>query len=214
MSDAIINEFKQNADPIRAAKMSAYMRDKFLFLGVPAQKRKEICKPYFKAMRELDRDFVSVLWACEYRELRYVAMDYLTRHKKELLPEDVTWLKNFVTDKPWWDTIDGMDRIIGDISFRYPEVKKTLLAWSVDENIWLRRIAIDHQILAKEKTDTALLEKVILNNFGSKEFFINKAIGWSLRDYSKTNPEWVREFVEKYGEKMAALSIREAVKYL
>jgi 3-methyladenine DNA glycosylase AlkD len=89
-----------------------------------------------------------------------------------------------------------------------------MLAWSVDDNIWLRRIAIDHQLLRKEKTDTALLEAIIENNFGQKEFFINKAIGWSLRDYSKTNPEWVRAFVEKYRDKLAPLSIKEASKYI
>ena len=89
-----------------------------------------------------------------------------------------------------------------------------MLEWSTDEDFWVRRIAIDHQLCRKERTNTELLEKILVNNFGSSEFFINKAIGWSLRDYSKTNPDWVRNFVETHKDKMAKLSIREASKYL
>ncbi len=84
----------------------------------------------------------------------------------------------------------------------------------MDDNFWIRRIAIDHQLTRKEKTDPELLEAIIRKNFGSSEFFINKAIGWSLRDYSKVNPEWVRDFLTRYSEKMAPLSIREASKYV
>ena len=94
------------------------------------------------------------------------------------------------------------------------EVDDLMLEWSLDEDFWLRRIAIDHQLGRKEKTNTELLEKILVNNLGSREFFINKAIGWSLRDYSKTDPEWVRDFIRTYGEKMDKLSVREGSKYL
>lgn len=100
------------------------------------------------------------------------------------------------------------------IALRYPSVNNILLAWSTDDNFWLRRIAIDHQLMRKDKTDTELLEKIIINNLGQTEFFVNKAIGWALRDYSKTNPDWVRGFIKKYGEKMSSLSIKEASKYI
>ena len=89
-----------------------------------------------------------------------------------------------------------------------------MLEWSLDDDFWVRRVAIDHQLCRKEKTNTELLEKILVNNFGSDEFFINKAIGWSLRDYSKTNPEWVRAFVEKHAVRMAKLSVKEAGKYI
>lgn len=89
-----------------------------------------------------------------------------------------------------------------------------MLEWSKDEDFWLRRTAIDHQLCRKDKTNTELLEKILVNNFGSDEFFINKAIGWSLRDYSKTNPEYVKAFISKYSDQMANLSIKEASKYL
>jgi 3-methyladenine DNA glycosylase AlkD len=68
--------------------------------------------------------------------------------------------------------------------------------------------------LRKDKTDTDLMERIIVNNLGQSESFINKAIGWSLREYSKTNPGWVREFIEKHRDKMAPLSIREGSKHL
>ncbi|GAB1416952.1 hypothetical protein MASR2M117_23580 [Paludibacter sp.] len=128
-------------------------------------------------------------------------------------PAGIPALLEIAIDKSWWDTIDGLDLIIGHIAYKFPEVNDILLRWSLDDNIWLRRIAIDHQLLRKEKTDTVLLETIIKNNFGQTEFFINKAIGWSLRNYSKTNPEWVRNFIEKYRDKLAPLSIREGGKY-
>lgn len=89
-----------------------------------------------------------------------------------------------------------------------------MIDWSLDEDFWLRRIAIDHQLLQKEKTDIVLLEKILVNNLNQTEFFITKAIGWSLRDYSKTYPHWVRDILGKYQHQMASLSIREASKYL
>lgn len=116
--------------------------------------------------------------------------------------------------KSWWDSIDGLDELVGKIVLNHPEAKTVILDWSVDDDFWLRRLAIDHQLLEKENTDTELLEQILVNNLNQTEFFINKAIGWSLRDYSKTNPDWVRMFINKYRNQMASLSIREASKYI
>lgn len=112
------------------------------------------------------------------------------------------------------DTIDFLDRVIGEIGLRDNRVNEVMLTWSKDDDFWIRRVAIDHQLCRKEKTNTELLEKILVNNFGSDEFFINKAIGWALRDYSKTNPEWVRKFINKYKDKMNSLSIKEGSKYI
>lgn len=89
-----------------------------------------------------------------------------------------------------------------------------MLTWSKDSNLWVKRITLEFQLLLKKQTDTKLLAKIIINNFGSDEFFINKAIGWALRDYSKTDPKWVAEFIATYGNDLSALSIREGSKYL
>lgn len=89
-----------------------------------------------------------------------------------------------------------------------------MLKWSQDPYFWVRRVAIEHQLLRKKKMNTALLQKIIENNLDSQEFFINKAIGWALRDYSKTNPDWVRNFIELHREHLAKWSIKEGSKYL
>lgn len=128
--------------------------------------------------------------------------------------EDIPKIKKYIKSKQWWDTIDFLDRVIGEIGLRDSRVDDLMLDWSKDDDFWIRRIAIDHQLCRKEKTNTELLEKIIVNNFGSNEFFINKAIGWALRDYSKTNPLWVKEFLNKYQDKMDNLSIKEASKYI
>ena len=134
--------------------------------------------------------------------------------KDKLTIDDIPKLKQFILKKSWWDTIDNLDMTIGALALKNSNVNKILMEWSLDENIWLRRIAIDHQLLRKEKTDIELLEKILKNNLGQTEFFINKPIGWALRDYSKTSPEWVKNFIEENKEKMAKLSIKEASKYL
>jgi len=208
----LIDEFAKEADAIKAQQMSAYMRNQFAFLGIPTPLRKTICKAYFKEAKKVkivDWKFVNACWENPHRELQYVAVDYLAIKIKLLTASDIKKLKKLIVTKSWWDTVDGLDMIIGEIAMKYPEVNETLLLWSKDENIWLNRIAIDHQLSRKENTDTQLLEAVIVNNLGTSEFFIDKAIGWSLREYSKTNPKWVKDFIEKYREQLSKLSIKE-----
>lgn len=146
--------------------------------------------------------------------MQYFVLDYLRAMQKYQKFDDIPRLQRYIKTKQWWDTIDGLDRIVGNIGLADERVNDLMLSWSTADDIWLRRIAIDHQIGRKEKTNTILLERILLNNLGSSEFFINKAIGWSLREYSKTNPEWVRTFIGKNRDRMSSLSIREASKYL
>ena len=209
-------ELKAVAIPNDAMAMKAYMKNKFEFLGVKTPARRKLAKVFFKQHTDsvIDWNFINEAWNNPYRELQYTALDYLESRKKLLTPSDLPRLKKLAQTKSWWDTIDFLDRLVGSIIARFPETKATILSWSCDEDIWLRRLAIDHQLLRKEETDTELLEKILANNLGQTEFFINKAIGWALRDYSKTNPDWVRAFIERHQTEMAALSIREGSKYL
>lgn len=204
------------AEKGQAQPMKAYMKKNFEFLGVRSPERRKAAKQFFKDFKthELDWDFIEACWVQPYREFQYVAIDYLVAHKKNLVLADLPRLKKLAQTKSWWDSIDGLDKLVGKIVLDNPEAKQVMIDWSLDEDFWLRRIAIDHQLLQKEKTDTVLLEKILVNNLNQTEFFINKAIGWSLRDYSKTNPQWVRDFLGKYQHQMASLSIREARKYL
>ena len=153
-------------------------------------------------------------WTNPYHEMQYIAMDYLNVVSKQLTPQDLPHIELLITRKSWWDTIDALDKVIGGIFLNFPEIRPQLIHWSQHDNIWLRRVAIDCQLSLKRQTDQALLNEVIQNNFGQSEFFINKAIGWALREYGKTHPDWVRNFVQQHREKMAPLSVREALKRL
>ena len=213
----LYEEMIQHKNEEQAQKMSKYMLNKFEYIGIKTPERRKIFKNFFKEYKneeKIDWEFVNKCWENKHREFQYVGADYLKNMKDKLTIDDIPKFKRLILKKSWWDTIDNLDMTIGALALKDSNVNKILLEWSIDENIWLRRIAIDHQLLRKEKTNTELLEKILKNNLGQVEFFINKAIGWALRDYSKTNPEWVKNFIEKNKEKMAKLSIREASKYL
>ena len=214
--EELVKELKAVANPDDAVAMKAYMKNKFEFLGVKTPVRRKLTKTFFKQQTDLviDWNFINEAWNYPYRKLQYTALDYLEIRKKLLTPSDLPRLKKLAQTKSWWDTIDFLDRLVGSIIARFPETKEIILSWSCDKDFWLRRLAIDHQLLRKEKTDTELLEKILVNNLGQTEFFINKAIGWALRDYSKTNLDWVRDFIQRHRAEMAALSIREGSKYL
>ncbi len=215
--EKIFSEMKQIWVKDNVIPMEKYMRNKFRFLGIKTPERRKFAKKLFKNIdknTEIDWDFVFKCWENDFREMQYLALDYIKILQKTLLPKDITNLKKLIVSKSWWDTIDNIDLIIGQIALEFEEIDEILLEWSISENIWLRRIAIDHQLLRKENTKTEVLEKILTNNFWSDEFFINKAIGWALRDFSKTNPVWVKNFLEKYSSKMSSLSIKEASKYL
>ena len=151
----------------------------------------------WKKTKIIDWDFVDTCLEKEPREYQYVAANYLKAMQSYLKDTDLSKLEQLIVTKSWWDTIDILDRVVGSLVYDKPELEKIILEWSLSDNIWLRRVAIDHQLLRKEKTNVRLMEKILLNNLDQTEFFINKAIGWALRDYSKTNPEWVASFIEK-----------------
>jgi len=214
--EGLFEELESMKNPDYASRMASYMRNQFPFLGIQAGQRREVYKLYLaKAKKEkiIDFDFVEKCFAKEEREFHYAAVDYLSAIKELLKPSDLPKLKRLILMHSWWDTVDSMVKVVGSIVFRHPEMKALMLEWSVDDNIWLRRVAILHQGF-KDKTDTVLLAAIIENNLNQKEFFIKKAIGWSLREYSKTNPEWVRGFIQAHKNNMANLSIREGSKYI
>ena len=213
----LITDFEENRNELLAESMSKYMQDKFRFLGVRGTTRTEIYKKYFPDTRKtkiIDWDFVESCWNKEEREFQYVVVYYLKAMQKFLKREDISKLKYLIVTKSWWDTIDLLAKVVGSLIIRIEGYDQIMLEWSKDSNIWLRRVAILYQLSLKDKVDKQVLDKILVNNLGDSEFFINKAVGWALRDYSKYNPEWVREFIKKNKENMANLSIREASKYI
>ena len=213
----LITDLEENRNELLAESMSKYMQDKFRFLGVRGATRTEIYKKYFPDARKtkiIDWDFVENCWNKEEREFQYVVVYYLKAMQKFLKREDISKLKYLIVTKSWWDTVDLLAKVIGSLVIRIEGYDQIMLEWSKDSNIWLRRVAILYQLSLKDKVDEIILDKILVNNLGDNEFFINKAVGWALRDYSKYNPEWVREFIKKNKDNMANLSIREASKYI
>ena len=213
----LITDFEENRNELLAESMSKYMKDKFRFLGVRGTTRTEIYKKYFPDTRKtkiIDWDFVESCWNKEEREFQYVVVYYLKAMQKFLKREDISRLKYLIVTKSWWDTVDLLAKVVGSLVIRIEGYDQIMLEWSKDSNIWLKRVAILYQLSLKEKVDKQILERILVGNLGDSEFFINKAIGWALRDYSKYNPEWVREFIKKNKDNMANLSIREASKYI
>ena len=209
--------FTQFADEDVAKGMSAYMKNRFAFFGIKTPNRRLLARQFFagdKKTDPIDWVFVFACFDADGRELQYAALDYMERHKGQLKSTDLANIKQLILTKSWWDTVDCIDGFVGYLALKDSSINQTLLEWSIDENFWLRRIAIDHQLQRKDKTDTELLSTIIKNNLNQTEFFIGKAIGWALREYSKTNPEWVRNFIAENKDNMASLSIREASKYL
>lgn len=215
--ETIRHSFSSHADEQKAEGMSKYMRGHFVFFGIPTPLRRSLSKGFireFKNREKIDWDVLTMCYEAHEREMHYLALDALLAIRKKLLHEHLPKLFPFIKQHQWWDSIDVLDGIVGEIARKDVRTKRILQDWATDEDIWLRRIAINHQLEYKEETDIELLEYVITENFGSDEFFINKAIGWSLREYSKTNPEWVRDFLNRHRGRLSPLSLREAGKYL
>jgi len=218
MEREIFRSFRAHADEDLARKMAAYMKNHFPFLGIQTPLRRALAKDFLKQLcksTDVDWRFVFNCFAQNEREYQYLAVDYLIRVRKRVPRQDIAKIEQLIQTKSWWDSVDGLDKVVGGMLLAYPELKDThIRPWMIAEDIWLKRVAIDCQLGFKELTDTRLLAEAIVANLGSKEFFVNKAIGWSLRDYSKTNRTWVAEFIEQYRARMHSLSVREGSKYL
>lgn len=191
------------ADPARAAEMTAYMRGRFPFLGIGTPGRRTATMPILRTLREFDIDLVTACFDAEQREYQYVACDHIRR----VGITDLDLAERLVRMKSWWDTVDALAKPIGA-----NHADDTMRVWAVHENLWVRRVAILHQLGRKTDTDRDLLAWIIRQNLGSGEFFINKAIGWALRDLANHDPDWVRSFVG--AADLHSLSRREALKNL
>jgi 3-methyladenine DNA glycosylase AlkD len=210
----IFNVLEAAANPEKAAAMSAYLKDQFAFLGVQKPEREALTKDFLKQKRKepLDWEFVEACYAKPQREFHYLTVDYVLLMKDKLQPEDIAHIEALITRNSWWDTVDMYNIPLGCMFLKYPQTAQTVKRWMTSDNLWLRRMSVIFQLHLKDKSDTVFMAEAIENNLGSKEFFINKAIGWALREYSKTNPEWVRAFIESH--ELAPLSVREASKYI
>jgi 3-methyladenine DNA glycosylase AlkD len=213
----VLDALRAVASPEKVPRMKAYMRDQFEYLGVQSPAMRQALTPLLlrhKTPADIDWGFVEECWADPHRELQYTALSYLGSNENLLDRTHIPILRGLIIQKSWWDTVDSIVHLVGAIVQRDSELKALMIDWSLDDNMWIRRTAIEHQLSFKMKTDTELLEVILVNNFGSNEFFINKAIGWALRDYAWANPDWVRDFIDRHRPQMAPLSIHEGGKHL
>ena len=193
--------------------MEKYMRNQFSFLGVKTPERRGVMKEFLKTYEKFRLEDVEKLYAEKEREYKYCALSLLEKYVEELSHEDTERILKLALTEPWWDTIDGFGpSVFGPMARKDEEVKKTMRSLIYEENIWLKRISILFQLKYKEKMDEEILTEAIVNNADTKEFFVDKAIGWVLREYSKTKPEFVRAFIGKY--KLSSLSVRECSRYI
>lgn len=228
MIDEIVQFFVTRLEPLRddtkAQQMEAYMKGKQVFLGVQTPKRKEVYREFKQTLGKLLKNSitqkevesaVTILWNRKEREYRYVAL-YVLEYFDTITLDNLDFLRRLIISGDWWDITDSIaPNFIGKLLKTNKEHMTTeLKSWIHDENLWIRRSAILSQLKFKTETDEELLEYCIINTMQEKEFFIQKAIGWIMREYSKTNVSFVSKFIEKHKKSLSKLSIREGRKYL
>jgi 3-methyladenine DNA glycosylase AlkD len=202
----------------KADAMRAYMKDNFEFLGVSAPQRKVVEKAFYKQYGlpkyEDLADIITDAWATDEREIQYFAMDLVERMRKQWQPDIIYLMEMMIVKKSWWDTVDFIaSHLIGQYFEQFPATMTAKTgAWNTSDNLWLQRTSIIFQLFYKNKTNTELLFAHICTHTASRDFFIQKAIGWALRQHAYTDAALVKDFVAR--TELANLSRREALKRL
>jgi 3-methyladenine DNA glycosylase AlkD len=212
--------FKENGQPDKAVKQALYMKNHFVFYGLSSPERRKLQAPFLvKQYLPKKKEAVLIikeLWQKPQRELHYFAQELANKYQKQVEIKDIALYEYLITNNSWWDTVDFIAaNLIGNYFKHFPEQRQKVIdKWLQSNNKWLQRTCLIFQLKYKKETDVQLLSNCIVQLLGSKEFFINKAIGWALREYSKSNARWVVDFVENYNDKLANLSKREALRLL
>lgn len=217
---ALRSALASHADPEKARQMRAYMKQRFAFFGVPTPIRRSSVSPGIRSLGKTpDADWLvalaDALWAFDERECQYVAVDLLVKFAEGLEPRHEPQLASLVRTKSWWDTVDLLAaRVYGALCRNAPELRARLDGYARHEDPWLRRVAILHQLHYGAGTDRARLAETLEANLGAGDFFIRKAMGWALRQFARTDPEWVRGWVAAHSGQISGLTRREALKHL
>lgn len=212
------NELRKHGNEDRAKMQTAYMKNKYSFVGLTMKERRDIHKTFDKEhgapCNDNFRDIVYLLWNIDIRDCQMSGLDIMVKNKKHYREEDIKLIEYCITTKSWWDTVDMLaSHCAGTWFMKFPDrIKDITERWMESGNMWLQRTALLFQLKYKADTDTGLLSSLITRLTYHEDFFIRKAIGWILREYGKTNPEWVLDFVER--TEMSELSRREAIRRL
>ncbi len=215
----LLQQYDDNRDHVRAVQMKRYMKDQFEFYGISAPDRRALMRAHYKKFDLPPWSDIGIiarsLWEMDERECQHTVMDIMNRMKKNLSPDNLSLLEYFITTKSWWDTVDGVSSwLVGALFKEHPElILPTTSKWMETGNIWLQRCCLLFQLQYKKDTDLDLLFGFIEALSEHKSFWIRKAIGWVLREYSKTDQQTVRDYVEAHPE-LSGLSKREALKVI
>jgi 3-methyladenine DNA glycosylase AlkD len=217
--DRIVGALGTHRDPGRAGSMARYMRDQFPFLGIPTEERRALHRAAVAGLpHPAEGDLAGLaraLYALPEREYQYVAVDHVIRHVDVCGPGFLAVARELITSKSWWDTVDGLAaQVVGPLVKKYPELVSEIDRWAEDSNLWVARTAILHQLKYKGRTDEARLFRFCERRAADREFFIRKAIGWALREYSKTNPTAVQAFIARNDGRLSGLSKREGTLWI
>lgn len=210
--------FEKHADKEKAIQMGKYMRNKFDFFGLHAKQRRKLSRHLQKTDNRPPHSqlgqVIIKLWSKDKRELHYFAMELFERFKADFRIGDIKLMVYMIENKSWWDTVDFISKkLVGKYFKTYPQFKAEFNnKWIKSNSIWLQRTALLFQLAYKEETDSELLFKNIKKLKDIDEFFIQKAIGWSLREYSRTDPEKVDNFIKN--NELSSLSTREGMKVI
>ncbi|MGC0381316.1 3-methyladenine DNA glycosylase AlkD [Streptomyces sp. SAI-129] len=210
-------EYPAAADPERAAGQRAYMKDVAPFLGLTSPVRRSLTRTVLAGVPRPDESDCAAValrcWRLPEREYRYFAVDYLRRHVTHCSSGFLPVTRYLLTTVPWWDTVDLLAaHVVGGLVAADRSLTRDMDAWIEDEDLWLVRAALLHQLRYKEHTDTDRLFGYCLRRSGDGDFFVRKAVGWCLREYAKTDPDAVRAFVAEHRTRLAPLSVREALR--
>jgi 3-methyladenine DNA glycosylase AlkD len=213
-------ELARLADPVRAPAMQAYMKTSMPFYGVTSPARRLVARRLrdeFPPTTPAEyRAQVEHLWALAHREEKYLAIDVAQVHRRFITFEQLDLYERIIREGAWWDFVDEIAaHLVGRVVLDDRErMRPVLERWIDDPDLWIRRTAILSQLLHKDRTDAPMLFDFCDRRAGEKEFFTRKAIGWALRQYARTDPDAVREFVASHTDSLSGLSIREATKHL
>lgn len=212
--------FGNNAHSENALAMAAYMKNNFPFWGIKTEKRRSLQTPFYAPFKVLDKKeqqaIIKELWSMPEREFHYFAMDLASKIVKKT---DQSWLsfwEPMLITNAWWDSVDFIaPSLIGPLLKNDVALQEEYSwKWMESDKLWKQRAALIFQIKYKDKTNAPLLFDLVLSCAASKEFFLRKGSGWALREYGKTSPLEVSQFVNRHKDQLSGLTVREAIRRL
>ena len=225
--NSIETRLRALADPKRAEGERAYLKsdlidDDRVHLGVATPACRRIVRQELRALGAVTHDellyMVGSLWDRPEFEFKRAATEMAHIRSEMFTPDDLdqvlTWMRRAQT----WALIDEWaPRVVGRLLDNYPsEVGPVLDRWSVDDDFWIRRSSLLSMLISLRRGEGEFdrFGRYADAMMGETEFFIRKAIGWTLRDMSRRRPIEVAEFIRPRVGAMSGLTFREAVRRL